>query len=160
MHEHKFFWSVKKCVSVSYKMNAAVNSVNNLIVTRNYFMHTVLIDRGTQWRSGWGTALQTGRSWNRFPMVSLEFFIYIILPIELRDWGRLSLKKKWEPVLFAGGKCGRSVGLTNLPLVLKSGNLNLLEPSGPVKTCNGVALPFYLKVLGPTIKMSFSIKKK
>jgi hypothetical protein len=28
-----------------------------------------------------------------------------------------------------------------VPIVLKSGNLNLLEPSGPVKACNGIALP-------------------
>jgi hypothetical protein len=26
---------------------------------------------------------------------------------------------------------------------LKSGSLNLLEPSGPVKACNGIALPAY-----------------
>jgi len=25
--------------------------------------------------------------------------------------------------------------------VLKSGSLNLLEPSGPVQACNGIALP-------------------
>jgi hypothetical protein len=43
------------------------------------------------WRSGWGTALQTGRSRDRFPMVSLEFFIDIILPAALWLWGRLSL---------------------------------------------------------------------
>ena len=29
-------------------------------------------------------------------------------------------------------------------IVLKSGSLKLLEPSGPVQACNGVALPFYL----------------
>ena len=29
---------------------------------------------------GWGTALKAGRSRVRFPMVSMEFFIYIILP--------------------------------------------------------------------------------
>jgi hypothetical protein len=29
-----------------------------------------------------------------------------------------------------------------VPIVLKSGSLNLLEPSGPVKGCNGMALPF------------------
>ena len=29
---------------------------------------------------GWGTALQARRSWVRFPMVSLDFFIDIILP--------------------------------------------------------------------------------
>jgi hypothetical protein len=34
--------------------------------------------------------LQTGRSRNRFPMVS-EFFIDIILPVALWPWGRLSL---------------------------------------------------------------------
>jgi len=28
-------------------------------------------------------------------------------------------------------------------IVLKSGSLNLLEPSGPVQACNGIALPFY-----------------
>jgi hypothetical protein len=27
------------------------------------------------------------------------------------------------------------------PTVLKSGSLNLLEPSGPVQDCNGIALP-------------------
>jgi hypothetical protein len=25
---------------------------------------------------------------------------------------------------------------------MKSGSLNLLEPSGPVKACNGIALPY------------------
>jgi hypothetical protein len=45
----------------------------------------------TRWRRGWGTALQTGRSLDRFPLVSLEFFIDIILPASLCSWGRLSL---------------------------------------------------------------------
>jgi hypothetical protein len=40
---------------------------------------------------GWGTALQTGRSQFRFPMVSQEFFIGIILSVALWPWGRLSL---------------------------------------------------------------------
>jgi hypothetical protein len=30
-----------------------------------------------------------------------------------------------------------------VPIVLKSGRLNLLEPSGPVQVRNGIALPFY-----------------
>jgi hypothetical protein len=29
----------------------------------------------------------------------------------------------------------------HVPIVLKSGNLSFLEPSGPVKACNGIALP-------------------
>jgi len=31
-----------------------------------------------------------------------------------------------------------------VPIVLKSGSLNLLEPSGPVQACNGIALPLNL----------------
>ena len=31
-----------------------------------------------------------------------------------------------------------------MPTVLKYGSLNLLEPSGPVQACNGIALPFTL----------------
>ena len=31
----------------------------------------------------------------------------------------------------------------HVPTVLKSGSLNLLEPSGPIQACNGIALPFY-----------------
>jgi hypothetical protein len=46
--------------------------------------------------------------------------------------------------IFPGGKGGRCVRLTNVPLsctdFLKSGSLNLLEPLGPVKASNGIAL--------------------
>ena len=49
-----------------------------------------------------------------------------------------------------GGKGGRCVRLTTLPpscaVVMKSGNLNFLEPSGPLQTCNGTALPFFTRV--------------
>jgi len=30
----------------------------------------------------------------------------------------------------------------NVPIVLKSGSLSLLEPSGRAQACNGIALPF------------------
>jgi len=39
---------------------------------------------------GWGTVLQAGRSWCRFRMVSLEYFIDI-LPATLWSWSSLSL---------------------------------------------------------------------
>ena len=43
------------------------------------------------------------------------------------------------------GKGGRCVRLTTLPLscavVMKSGNLNFVEPSGPLQACNGTDLP-------------------
>ena len=48
---------------------------------------------------------------------------------------------------FPGGKGGRCVRLTTLPLscavVTKSGNLKFLEPSGPLEACNGIDLSFY-----------------
>jgi len=53
--------------------------------------------------------------------------------------------KKWVPGGFPGGKYGRWIRLTTLPLPcsvgMKSGNLNLLEPSGPLQACNGTDLP-------------------
>ena len=51
---------------------------------------------------GKGTALQVGRSWVRLPMVSLEFFIDIILPAALRPWGWHSLTEM-STGIFPGG---------------------------------------------------------
>jgi hypothetical protein len=46
-----------------------------------------------------------------------------------------------------GGKDGRCVRLKpyhlRVLIVLKSGNPNILEPSGPVQACNGITLPLY-----------------
>jgi hypothetical protein len=41
---------------------------------------------------------------------------------------------------------------------LKSGSLNFLEPSGPVKGCNGMAspLPLYLKIIA-IMKIDFVV---
>jgi len=48
-----------------------------------------------------------------------------------------------------GGKGGRCIRLTALPpscaVVTKSGNLNFLEPSGPLKAYNGTAFFHFTK---------------
>ena len=37
----------------------------------------------------------------------------------------------------------------NVPIVLKSGSLSLLEPSGPVQACSGIDLPLiFLELFG------------
>jgi len=50
--------------------------------------------------------------------------------------------------MFPGGKGDRCVGLTILPpscaVVMKSGNLNLLEISGPLQACKGIVLAIYI----------------
>jgi hypothetical protein len=62
---------------------------------------------------------------------------------------------------FPGGKGGRCVRLTTLPLscavVTKSGNLNFLEPSGSVPACNGTALPFWLFIYHTGFKIFSNI---
>ena len=50
------------------------------------------------------------------------------------------------------GKGGLCVRLTTLPpscaVVMKSESLNFLEPSGPLWTCNGIALPYCVHSFG------------
>ena len=55
------------------------------------------------------------------------------------------------PVKAAGAQ-GWQPCYLHVPIVLKSGNLNLLEPSGPVQACNGIALPFFFNLQTPHFK--------
>ena len=85
-------------------------------------------------------------------MVSLEFFIDIKSFRSHYGPGVESASNRNEyQEHFLGGKGGRCVRLT-LPLscavVKKSGDLNFLEPSGPLQACKGNALPLPLLVTG------------
>ena len=59
--------------------------------TNNKFVPLTNLNEPRGGAFGWGNALQVGRSRVRFPMVSLQFFIDIILPIALWSCSRLSL---------------------------------------------------------------------
>jgi hypothetical protein len=48
-----------------------------------------------------------------------------------------------------------------VPIVLKSGSLKLPEPSGPVQTCNGIALPlpFCVQILATFFQIQLHVQK-
>ena len=48
---------------------------------------------------GWGSALRAGRTRVLFSMLSVEFFIDMILPAALWPWDRLRLQRKWVPCI-------------------------------------------------------------
>ena len=74
-----------------FKNSTNLNGVNRLVLT----METVLCEVGTgfirEFLNFRSAALQVGGSRVRFPMVSLEFSIDLILLAALWPWGRLSL---------------------------------------------------------------------
>jgi hypothetical protein len=76
-------------------------------------------------------------------MVSLEFFIDMILPAHY-DRGVDSASKRNEYQEYFFGELRSVRRAANLPPScaegLKIWDLNLLEPAGPVKACNRIAL--------------------
>ena len=83
---------------------------------------------------GWGTVLQVGRSQVQFLMVSMEFFIDIILPAVLWPRSRLRLRNEYQKY-FLGGKGGRCIGLTLPPSC--ADYLEIWQPRipGTLRTC-------------------------
>jgi hypothetical protein len=75
----------------------------------------------------------------------MEFFIDINSSDRTMALGSTQPLTEMSTGIISWGKCGRCVRLTTLPLscadVKKSGNLNFLEPTGPIQAYNGTALP-------------------
>ena len=78
------------------------------------------------------------------------FHWYKILPIALWPWGSTQSLTEMSTKSISGGKNGRCIRLTILPpscaVVMKSGNLNFLGPSGPLQTPLPVPLCHYYSV--------------
>jgi hypothetical protein len=74
-----------------------------------------------------------------------EFFIDINLSDCTMALGSTQPLTEMSTRSISWGKFGRCIRLTTLPpscaVVKKSGNLNFLEPSGPLQAYNGTALP-------------------
>ena len=85
---------------------------------------------------GWGTPLQARRSRVQFPIVSLEFFYWhntsgCTTALELtQPLMEMSTRNISCGVKAAGAYSWQPYHL-RVPTILKSGSLNLLEPSGP-----------------------------
>jgi hypothetical protein len=71
------------------KSGCAVQIISILWVAENEVNQSLQVPSGDA--VDWGTVLQTGKPRVRFPIVSLEFFIDIILLVTLWPWGWLSL---------------------------------------------------------------------
>jgi hypothetical protein len=87
---------------------------------------TYFLIRGTRWRSDWDTAPHYDPGVDSASNRN-EYQVYILGVKAAGAYG-------WQPYHLL------------VPTVLKSGSLNHLETSGPVKACNGIALrlPYFL----------------
>ena len=113
----------------SFKLYASLNPLTH---SGNY-TYQLLYNGGTRWRS-WLRHCATSRKvagaitdcvigvfhWNNLSGHTMA--------LGVKPTGEL----RWQPYHF------------HVPIVLKSGSFNLLQPSGPVQACKGIALPLPL----------------
>jgi len=140
---------VRVCVCVNYVLTNIVAIFT--FVFGNTLLTCYSINMGTavaQWLRICATNRKVAGS---IPVGVIGIFHWHkILQIALWPWSRLSLQQKWVSGAFPGGKGSRCVRLTTLPLscavLMKSGNLNFLDPSGPLQACNGTALPYSINI--------------
>jgi hypothetical protein len=141
-----FYQSRRRHISDYSNLPEIVNvlEINNICMKNlknyyplNYVMHLItLVTAVAQWLRFCATNLRVTGS---IPDGVIGIFRWHNPPYLTMALGST---QKW---VFRGGKGGRCVRLTTLPpfcaVVKKCGNLNFLEPSGPLQACNGTALP-------------------
>jgi len=96
----------------------------------------------TRWRSFWGTVLQTKSSRVRFPMVSLEFFIDIILRAALWPWVDLASNRNEYQEYFLRGKGGLCLGLATL-ISSCAASLEIWKPHGLSRVVQGLLYLYF-----------------
>jgi hypothetical protein len=75
---------------------------------------------------------------------------YIVMGHTVAQWLRHRATNRKVVRLIPDGVIEKPCHV-HVPTVLKSGSLKFLEPSGPVKACNGIALPLPYIVMTPTV---------
>ena len=95
----------------------------------NYWNKLVFVKNAVGWRS----ALQSGMPRVRFPIVSLGFFIDLILPDAIRPWSTFSHWQIWELGVSPGGlrrpvHKADDLNTFMYRLSRNSDSLNLLQP--------------------------------
>ena len=116
------------------------------------YLIKVLYMLGLGWRSGWGAAVLVGRSQDWFAVVSLDFSVtYSFWPYHGPGVDSAPSENEHQEH-FLGVKVAGAWGWQPHHLhvlnVMKSGSLNLLEPSGQHRACYGTPLPLlYMLVL-------------
>ena len=110
----------------------------------NFRQFVLFLFEGTRWRSCLRHCATSRKVAGSIPSVVIGIFHWH----NPSDPGVDSVCNRNEyQEYFLEGKGCRCLWLTSLPpscapIVLKSGCLKYLEPSGPVQACNGIALPF------------------
>jgi hypothetical protein len=105
-----------------------------LILTTNYF-------GGMQWHSWLRHCTTSQKVTNSIPCGVTAIFHWRNPLATLWLWGCLGLYEKWVPGIFPG-RYRWQLCYLHVPVVLKSGSLKLLEPSGHAQPCTGIALPY------------------
>ena len=105
--------------------------------------------------------LQIGRSLVRSQLVLVDFSLTNTFRSHYGPGVDTASNRNEYQEYFLGGKGGRCLRLTTLPpycaIVTKSGNLNFLEPSGPLQACNGTAFYQFTNVLFLTLPTQKSL---
>jgi len=149
-------WRVVFILSWIWSINRMTPTGENPSMRKNksspsHNLSTTNTTRGTRWRSWLRHCAANGKVAGSITDVVIGVFIDIILPVALWHWVRQAFNRNEYPELPPGGG-GRwkAAGVEGWQLyhhhvliVLKSGSLTFLEPSGPVQVCSGMAFYKY-----------------
>jgi hypothetical protein len=108
----------------------------------NFFLSLLLFTGARRGAVCWGTQPE-GRGFDsRLCNWNFSFLPHYCPGVDsASNWNE---QQEYFLVVKTAGALGWHLYHLHVPIVLNCGSLKLLEPSGPVQACNGIALPLYL----------------